>query len=71
VILRDIDKWCAIFGPVLFVSALKLFDPSLKIRGPAVVKQAKFIRDRKVLTISKNIFISFTFSKNHIKKIMT
>jgi hypothetical protein len=32
------------------VSALKLFDPSLKIRGPAVVKQAKFIRDRKVPT---------------------
>ena len=32
------------------MSALKLFDPSLKIRGPAVVKQAKFIRDRKVPT---------------------
>jgi len=28
--------WLALFGPVLFVSALKLFDPSLKICGPAV-----------------------------------
>jgi len=37
--------------PYSFVSALKLFDPSLKIRGPAEVKQAKFIRERKVRTI--------------------
>ena len=29
--------WVTIFGLVLFGSALKLFDSSLKIRGPAVV----------------------------------
>jgi len=35
---------------VLFVSVLKLFDPSLEIRGPVLVKQAEFIHDRKVPT---------------------
>ena len=43
-------RWYAIFGPVLFGSALKLFDTSLKIRGPVVVKRAEFIRNRKVRT---------------------
>jgi len=37
--------------PYSFVSTLKLFDRSLKIRGPVVVKRAEFIRDRKVRTI--------------------
>jgi len=34
-----------------FISVLKLFDPSLKIRGPEVVKQAEFIHNQKVHTI--------------------
>ena len=43
--------WYAIFGLILFGSVLKLFDPSLKIRGPVVVKRAEFIRNWKVRTL--------------------
>jgi len=35
----------------LFVSLLKLFDPSLLIHNSVVIKQAKFICDQKVYTI--------------------
>jgi len=50
--MEIIEKWmwCALFGPILFISALKLFNPSFVICNPIVVKWAEFIYDQKVYT---------------------
>jgi len=47
---RDNWTWNPFSVPIPYGSTLKLFDRSLKIRSPVVVKRAEFIRDRKVRT---------------------
>ena len=58
--------WYAIFGLILFGSVLKLFDPSLKIRGPVVVKQAEFIHDWKCTMYRKFSFYSLSYFQQQL-----